>query len=83
MSWQTLAAVDGQRSIVAVADEIGQVPLEVASALCDLIVQGVVRVQPPPSSFLRKGRRDESHTAKHDNFFSRLMSAQPRADVSR
>lgn len=43
-SWRILSAIDGQRSITAVAEALGQVPLDVAAALCDLIEQGVVQL---------------------------------------
>lgn len=71
-AWQLLAAVDGHRSVRAVAEQVGQMPLEVAAALCDLIEQGVLRMDPPPSGASFKPRPSQSN-----GFFSRLMAAQP------
>lgn len=48
--WKVLAHVDGERSIEEIARRLGQVPIEVAMALLDLIQQGVVSIQAPRSA---------------------------------
>ena len=75
--WKMLGAIDGQRSINAVAEQVGQVPLEIAAALCDLLDQGVVRMLPPPAD----PRPIVYQTPAPRGFFGRIMAAQP-SDVS-
>ena len=52
--WPILVTIDGQRSIGEIADTVGQVPIEVAMAMHELLVQGLVRLRPPSASTLPK-----------------------------
>ena len=68
-AWHMLAVIDGTRSIDAIAEDLGQVPIEVAAALCDLIEQGAVRLQMSPPTY----RRPEPVRMSR-GFFGRLMA---------
>jgi hypothetical protein len=45
--WPLLTAIDGQRSVTAIAEFLGQVQIEVAAALARLIEQRLVAIEPP------------------------------------
>jgi hypothetical protein len=46
-AWPVLAAIDGQRSVTAVADHLNLVVLDTCDALADLIEQGLIEIRPP------------------------------------
>jgi hypothetical protein len=46
-AWPVLAAIDGQRSVTAVADHLNLVVLDACDALADLIEQGLIEIRPP------------------------------------
>ncbi|NOK58930.1 MAG: DUF4388 domain-containing protein [Chloroflexi bacterium AL-W] len=45
--WPILATIDGQRSIAEIADTVGQIRIEVAMAMHELLSQGLVHLHPP------------------------------------
>ncbi|MBC8160458.1 MAG: DUF4388 domain-containing protein [Roseiflexaceae bacterium] len=70
-TWPVLAAIDGQRNILAIAEHTGKGILEVAAGLCELIEQSMLSLRPPE-------RRLQSHTQHaapaKQGFFGRLMA---------
>jgi hypothetical protein len=45
--WPLLTAIDGQRSVAAITELLGQVQIEVAAAIAGLIEQNLVEIEPP------------------------------------
>jgi hypothetical protein len=45
-TWPVLAAVDGQRSVADIADDLGFAPLDVCVALVNLLDQGLITMMP-------------------------------------
>jgi Domain of unknown function (DUF4388) len=66
-TWPVLAAVDGQRSVVEIAEDLGFAPLDVCVALINLLDQGLITMMPARLAPLRP----------------RSLPSQPSAEASR
>ncbi len=88
-AWPVLSAIDGQRNVAAIADELGYVPVEVALMLCELLEQGLVVLNPPSAarralfpSFSPQAYSEPEAPATpagrgRGNFFERLLTKAP------
>jgi uncharacterized protein DUF4388 len=81
--WPVLAAVDGQRDVVAIAATLGFAPLDVCVALVNLLDQGLISIKPPRPALLEprplpsQSRPDAERQG--GGFFDRLL-AQAQAE---
>jgi hypothetical protein len=88
-AWSLLPLIDGRRNIAAISREAGQVPIEVAMQLCELLVKGLITVSAPSApgapatpraSVFSDPTLDEpppSSSPTRSNFFERLLTKAP------
>jgi hypothetical protein len=72
--WPVLSAVDGQRSVAAIAGFLNLTVLDVCLALISLLDQGLIMIKQPLPALLTP--RPSSHTSAN-GFFERLIAGIP------
>ena len=72
--WPVLSAVDGQRNVAAIAQELGLAPIDVCVALVSLLDQGLITIKPPRPAPLQP--RPVAPPAA-TGFFERLIAGIP------
>jgi hypothetical protein len=90
--WPVLAAVDGQRSVGAIAERLNLMPIDTCVALISLLDQGMITIRHPRPAPLEprpvpKGQEASSERSATPGFLERLLAdAQsqdpPRPDLS-
>jgi hypothetical protein len=82
-TWPVLAAVDGQRSVAEIADDLGFAPLDVCVALVNLLDQGLITLMPArlaplaPRSLPSQSSTESARSGP--GFFDRML-AQAQAE---
>ena len=86
-TWPVLAAVDGQRSVAAIAENLGITPLDVCIALVSLLEQKLIAVKPPRPGLLapRAVLSPASPEAPQqtNGFFDRVLAQAQAAEEER
>lgn len=72
--WPVLAAVDGQRSVSRISDDLRLDPLDVATALVTLLHKGLISIQQPHPAALEPRTSPNGPASKGDGFFERLIA---------
>jgi uncharacterized protein DUF4388 len=86
-TWPVLAAVDGQRSVAAIADNIGLTPLDVCVALVSLLDQKLIAIKPPrpgllePRPVLPQAKPEAPQQTS--GFFDRVLAQAQAAEEER
>lgn len=75
--WPVLSAVDGQRSVAAIAEELCVAPLEVCVALVELLEQGLISIRPPGL----RGPEPRPFARESAGFLERLLAGAPLSDL--
>ena len=86
-TWPVLAAVDGQRSVAAIAENIGMSPLDVCVALTSLLEQKLIAVRAPRPGFVepRTAQASAAPQAPQQStgFFDRVLAQAQAAEGER
>jgi len=72
--WPVLSAVDGQRSVTVIAEELSVAPLDVCVALVNLLDQGLITIRQPRPALLEPRSSPRPAT---NGFFERLIAGIP------
>jgi hypothetical protein len=86
-TWPVLAAVDGQRNIAAIAENLGMTPLDVCVALVSLLEQKLVTVKQPRPALLQPRAAltpaEPEPTQPTNGFFDRVLAQAQAAEEER
>jgi hypothetical protein len=83
-TWPVLAAVDGQRSVADIADDLGFAPLDVCVALVNLLDQGLITMMPArlaplgPRSLPSQSKTEPSRSGP--GFLDRMLAQAQQAE---
>lgn len=76
-TWQVLSAIDGQRSIAAIAEFLFRPAVEICRTLLGPIEQGLVAVHQPRPALLRPTPIEHPGRSTGGSFFERLLAGIP------
>lgn len=86
-AWPVLAAVDGQRSVAEVAENLGMTVLDVCVALASLLEQKLIAVRAPRPGFLEPRTAQASSAPQapppSSGFFDRVLAQAQAAEGER